>query len=601
MKCLLHSRDDLQRAAIGLYAPVRDRLSPGRARARLGETATFYSQAGMELEGWARQLWMLAPLVAGGGSGVDAADLAAGLDHGTDPAHPEFWGWPMDGDQRFVEMAAIAFALRLCPELVWQPLSPAARERVAIWLGTINRRHVHANNWLFFRVLVNEGLAHVGAPHDFEKSASDLDALEAMHHGDGWYRDGQNSLFDHYNGFAFHFYGLLYATWAAERDPQRAARFRARAVEFAQDFACWFDSNGAAIPYGRSLVYRFGMAAFWAAAAYAGLAVFTPGILRGLVMRHLRDWLEKPILDSAGLLTLGHAYPNLHVTEIYNSPGSPYWAAKSLLILALPESHPFWQSPEEPLPDLPAVKLQAAGRLLVTRGPSGHATLLNSGQNPHNEFGNFDAKYARFAYSSRFAFSVPLAATPLAANAPDSSLLVSPDGQHWFGRGQTSDHDSGPDWVASTWSPMPGVTIGTRLTACPEGHRRRHEIRNEIPLHVVEGGFAVPRGPEPLASLDLNPVPGLVRLSESGHATFGDGTCHSSIRDEPSPGSETRRAELLEPWPNSNLLHPVTVIPVLHATLAPGSHNLQCLIEAEGENRNASHVSTPHSATPVPR
>ena len=38
--------------------------------------------------------------------------------------------------------------------------------------------------------------------------------------------------------------------------------------------------------------------------------------------------------------------------EDYNAPGSPYWALKTYLMLALPESHPFWQAEEQPLPSL---------------------------------------------------------------------------------------------------------------------------------------------------------------------------------------------------------------------------------------------------------
>ncbi|SQB37568.1 Uncharacterized protein conserved in bacteria [Citrobacter koseri] len=36
--------------------------------------------------------------------------------------------------------------------------------------------------------------------------------------------------------------------------------------------------------------------------------------------------------------------------EDYNSPGSPYWALKVFLILALPDDHAFWQAEELPLP-----------------------------------------------------------------------------------------------------------------------------------------------------------------------------------------------------------------------------------------------------------
>ena len=39
-----------------------------------------------------------------------------------------------------------------------------------------------------------------------------------------------------------------------------------------QDFAAWFDTDGAAVPYGRSLTYRFAQSAFYAACLWAGLA-----------------------------------------------------------------------------------------------------------------------------------------------------------------------------------------------------------------------------------------------------------------------------------------------------------------------------------------
>jgi len=41
------------------------------------------------------------------------------------------------------------------------------------------------------------------------------------------------------------------------------------------------------------------------------------------------------------------------MAEQYNSPGSPYRALKFFLPLALPDSHPFWQAAESPLPELP--------------------------------------------------------------------------------------------------------------------------------------------------------------------------------------------------------------------------------------------------------
>ena len=583
----LSTRDDFVRLGNQLVRALEPRLSPGCARLKIGETGAFYGANGIGLEGYSRGLWLLAPLSESGprtrsGPGSVATRLfrnwSKGLANGTNPAHPEFWGWPVDCDARLVEMAALAFALRLRPERLWTPLDSAQRTRAAAWLGSINTTRLPDNNWRFFRVLVNEALAHVGAPHDERRARTDLDALEAMDLGNGWFEDGPGGACDHYNGFAFHFYGLLLSVWTADRDPARAGRFRARAQRFAHDYAHWFDTDGAAVPYGRSMIYRFGAAAFWAAAAYARLPVFTPGALRGFVARHLRWWFDRPILDPAGLLTLGYSYPNLNPTEIYNSPASPYWATKTFLVLALPPRDPFWTEPERPLPRLPRSRPQADQRLLPLRCRSGHAILLNAGQNWAWDGRSFGAKYARFAYSSRFGFSVPLDDRSLEACAPDSSLWVSRGGERWTTRGRVISRTAGIDWIESVWRPIPGVEIRTRLEARAPWHLRTHEIRTRFALEVCEGAFAVPVGPEPLESHSLNPVPGVLRVSGPGLAAYGFGALASGLRDLPAAGLEPRDGTLLQPWPNTNLYAPSTVIPVLRAKLAPGTHILRSAV-----------------------
>lgn len=232
----LASRADLQRAVEAMAAPVRARLSPGDARARLGDTGAHFPDVGAELEGFARPWWGLVPLAAGGG-GVDWAPYLRGLANGTDPAHGEFWGVAGQKDQRLVEMAALGLALALTPEHVWEPLGTQARNDVTRWLSQINDVEIVDNNWLFFRVLVNVGLARVGAPeYNLIAEQAALDRLESFYLGDGWYSDGPTARRDYYVPFAMHFYGLIYSRLADDRDPKRADRFRERAAIFATGF-----------------------------------------------------------------------------------------------------------------------------------------------------------------------------------------------------------------------------------------------------------------------------------------------------------------------------------------------------------------------------
>ncbi len=54
----------------------------------------------------------------------------------------------------------------------------------------------------------------------------------------------------------------IYATFMQDEDPEWAQRFKERAILFAQDFVYYFDEDGEALPYGRSLTYRFAQRAF---------------------------------------------------------------------------------------------------------------------------------------------------------------------------------------------------------------------------------------------------------------------------------------------------------------------------------------------------
>ena len=81
----------------------------------------------------------------------------------------------------------------------------------------------------------------------------------------------------------------------------------------------YFDDEGRAIPYGRSVGYRFAMVSFWGALAYAGVELPEPltwGMVKGIVLRHLRWWqTQHAIWTSAGTLSLGYSYPNQYVSS----------------------------------------------------------------------------------------------------------------------------------------------------------------------------------------------------------------------------------------------------------------------------------------------
>ncbi|WP_230843819.1 DUF2264 domain-containing protein [Gloeobacter morelensis] len=563
----LRSRTDLQQAVRTLFSPLKAHFSPGRARVKLGHTAAVYPARTAELEGFARPLWGLVPLAAGGGEFDDWELYRTGLTHGSDPQHPEYWGPTGNRDQAYVEMAALGFALALIPERVWEPLKPHARANLAAWLGQINRAKLVDNNWQFFRVLVNLGLARVGAESDAASLSAALAQIDAFYLGDGWYSDGPTMRRDYYVPFAMHYYGLLYAGLAGG-DPQRADRLRERAAAFAPQFAHWFAADGAALPFGRSLTYRFAQGAFWGALAFANVEVLPWGVIKGLALRHLRWWFRRPIAHNDGCLAIGYAYPNLNLAEGYNGPASPYWALKFFLPLALSDEHPFWLAEEAPLPELPSVHHQPHAGMILCRDRAGAHVFALSGTQHMPKLRHGAEKYAKFAYSTAFGFCVSSGANGLSQTACDSMLALTDDGDHYRLREEPLETTFEGDMLRSLWKPWPEVEIETWLLPCLPWHVRVHRLRTKKSLLSSEGGFAAAR-PEGVDE-------GALRHQGEGFALASYPIGWSGIRDLRAK----RKGEIINIAPNTNLLYPRTVIPALLGWHLPGEHWLATAVLA---------------------
>jgi len=581
----LRDRRDVEQSLERLVEPLVGRFERGGAGLRVGHSAAHYDEVATLLEGMSRPLWGLAPYAAGrraAGAAAEGAPAAAimtireGLAQGSDPRGPNFWGVGGSRDQRYVEMAAIALALLIAPEDFWEPLTAEAKRNLASWLGTINGVELPPTNWECFRIIVNLALRRVGRGCDEARLEASLAAIEALYREDGWYIDETN--YDLYNPVAFHFFGLVYARLAGDEDPERAARFRERARIFAGQYLPWFGQDGSAVPFGRSLTYRFASVAFFSACAFAGEEVLPWGAIKGLVLRGLRDWLSRPILDGEGLLTIGYGYPNLVMAEQYNSPGSPYWAFKAYLALALPEDHPFWAAPELPLPPLPSVSHNAPPHLLACRtgsGESEHVYLLNAGQYPCWESVHAAAKYAKFAYSNRFGFCVQHSSYDLPKVGCDSSLVLSESDGYWRERRQSRDRRSCLEWVRSTWEPWSDVAITSWVLPLVPWQVRVHEIESGRELECVEGGFSLPdaTGPSLLEPPKLDRArPGAILASFPW--------AYGGIADLAVGLAAGRSAEIHKPEPNLNVLHPRVLIPILRGRVPKGRSLLACAVLA---------------------
>lgn len=533
-------------------------FSPHHSRIKMGNTAAHYSDDVAQMEGFSRMLWGLLPLWSAGHSADLLAEYTDGVRHGCDPQHEEYWGEVSGPDQRCVEMAAYALAMALPGSLLWASLSTQEQDNLVAWLQQSRELPVPNNNWHFFPVLVQMGLKCVGRDYDMNVIKAHLDAIEPFWLGNGWYSDGMGRPRDYYNSSAFHFYGLLYSHFMQDVDPVRCERYRQRAREFAYEHIYWFSSDGPAIPFGRSLTYRFVQTAFWSAVAWTGLNVYSPGIIKGIILRHIDWWLQQPFTHNDGLFSIGYVYPNLAMADDYNSPGSPYWALKSLLILAISDESEFWQSEPEPFPELEKVHfIKPATQAIVHSDDNRHAWMLMSDQFHPLNFVNTDPKYCKFAYSSHFGFTIERGAYGLNHASCDSMLLFSEHDNYYRGRQACQSATITDNFIRSEWCPWSDVNVTTWLVPCEQGHVRIHRIETTREIDCVEGGFAV-NYHHLLDTVDSSSA--LFLRSENGG---------SGVQDLVN----NRRSTKVVTPPNSNIMYPEpSIVPCLAMDLSAGTH-----------------------------
>ncbi|MGN0162352.1 MAG: DUF2264 domain-containing protein [Candidatus Ornithomonoglobus sp.] len=483
----INSKQDFINVLNAIIEPLRDELKKSVGAPSFGSTAAWYDDISTTAETFARPLWGLAPLWRGGYGDEEMKEIyRVGIINGTDPASDKYWGETGDCDQRYVEMAALAYAILLTPDVVWEPLTQGQKNNFKNWLRQINTHEVCDSNWRFFRVLVNIALKSVGEEYSQERLAEDLARFDDFYIGNGWYMDGPQHQKDYYVPMAIHFYGLIYSCF---EEDEYSKKFRERAELFARSFIYWFADNGAALPYGRSLTYRFAQGAFWSACVMAGVKPFSDGVMKGIISRHIEYWMGAPMLDNGGALTVGYRYPNLIMAEHYNSPGSPNWGLKFFAMLALADDAPFWSAEAEPMPELAKTALIREADMLMTR-TDGEVIAYPAGTHDNLCCGQLTSKYLKFAYSTKFGFNVKYSDLSISEACGDN-MLVFDIGGVFCERRFNYSFELTEEHIVINWSPIKGIRVRTEVIPEEDGHIRKHRIESDFDCIAYDGGFAV--------------------------------------------------------------------------------------------------------------
>ena len=539
---MLHTKQDFIDCLKGIINPTKNYYTPKKAGIKLGNFDASYSDETAKMEAFSRILWGLSPLWACGESAEEFDEIyVQGIINGTDPESDEYWGDipAVSDDQKIVEMAALGLALILAPHKVWEPLNEKQRANFHKWLSQVNCEILCGNNWQLFPMLVNLGFKNVGAPYDAERLKLCVEKCHSFYREDGWYRDGHTDQSDYYIPFAIHFYSLIYAKVMENEDPENSRIIKERAALFAKSFIYWFDEDGSALAFGRSLTYRFAQCCFWSACVFAGVKPYPIGVIKGIIARHLEWWTSKPIFDNSGILTVGYAYPNLNMSEFYNAYGSPYWSLKAFLFLALDKDDDFFKAEALPLPELKK-QITIHSAYMTMQRVGGYSVALTGGQWANWGMTHTPEKYSKFAYSSRYAFCVSRTIDTLYNASPDSTLAFEADDRVYYRR-KCIEHAMTEDGCHySKWSPCRGITVETTLIPIEGGHIRRHTVESDFECTAYDTAFATPLG--------------------------GGGEIHG--------GEElTLRCE-----PNSNLIYPKTEIKAVKYTINKGITKLETTV-----------------------
>ncbi|MEM7670320.1 MAG: DUF2264 domain-containing protein [Pseudomonadota bacterium] len=490
-----------------LVRPLIALMEPGQSSLPLEARESNHGSDADRLEAFARPLLLLALWLRGrrtlGLTDADDAKVIAWAEEamctGADPASPGYWGTLTNYHQHAVEMAIFTMALDAASDELWTGLQPGTRALVLDFFSQIRGHGGHRNNHLFFDVLTLEFLNANGAGELGDDAAIEhhLDELECMHRKDGWFIDGGNESYDHYNAYAFHIYGLWWAHRYGARNPERAERWVRLAADFLPAYAHMYAASGEPIPIGRSLTYRFNGVGVFPLSALHGIDTIDLGMGRRLCRKCIDFFASKPIEQSQGCLSLGWTDHFERMTEGYSCAGSPYWAAKGLLMLILPPEHAFFAVEEQPTPAETGEQVMVSAPGWVIRHRYGESAVINAGgsssMNVLNRMGAW--KWGKLVYHTGVDGLV--CAGP-DGDPGDASLTARPaDGDAFVGRHNTMPIKVADDHIVCQYQlGMPyermNVAVRTHLWWLDDWYVTLHVGIARQRTVLRAGGFAVP-------------------------------------------------------------------------------------------------------------
>lgn len=247
--------------------------------------------------------------------------------------------------QNLVEFGALSICFFSAPDILWQPLSPALKERLAHTMLSYGDGPTNASNWRFFNVFVLSFFQSQGYAVNNTLLEQYLRQSLTHYRGAGWYSDVP--AYDYYSMWAFQFYGLLWTEFFGQKHyPEIAAQLRSHFRDMEANYPYNFARNGDMIMWGRSITYRFGAVGPLAFTGFLEEGPKNPGWYRRIASGSLLQFLQHPQFLNDRVPTLGFYGAFEPAVQYYSCRGSVYWMGKAFLALLLPADNPFWTATE---------------------------------------------------------------------------------------------------------------------------------------------------------------------------------------------------------------------------------------------------------------
>ncbi|MDX2215223.1 MAG: DUF2264 domain-containing protein [Oculatellaceae cyanobacterium bins.114] len=483
------------------------------------------------LEGFARSFIMVGPWLHANqpsqvdldGTRVDLAEFyQEGLLAGTDPHHPDYWGAIGNQSQNLVECASLAWSLYLSKAQIWDRYSSQEKQQIANYLLQCNQVQSNETNWLLFDVITNTVLKRLGMSYSPEQIHTKLQACNEMYVGDGWYRDGtKENHFDYYNAWGFHYYHLMWVILDGDSQPDLAQLHLDRMRQFMHNFRYFFAGDGTTPCFGRSMTYRFAYLAPIALGVYLNCIDLSMGEIKTMYNMGTKVFFENGILTEDLHLSLGYLRPCASMLESYSCGGSPYWAGKAFNLFLLPNSHPFWQVPEEPLAihsENFSVPIKSPGFLLLGNKETGHVQLINQKSSQKNYKSR--KKYNNFAYSSVFTYE------PRSVEHNyncDNALTFSQDGVQYEQRWGMKPLFCEKNFTASRYWLPGNKRIGlsySYVLVKDDFMINVHRIETRKPLFFREGGYPLGFNKDETEAVRVISIPGAEAVYHNSKISF---------------------------------------------------------------------------------